>query len=309
MRRLIPLIFLLFSCGGDIPTSFSSRPHSSSGELFFSAPVSAWLSTDYTVDTEMGGVPILLYHNISRKTGKYSVSPDEFRRHLEMLWQNGFYPVNLSELLGGLGCVPAGKKPVVITFDDARPTQFRYIIRGGSLVIDPLCAVGIMLDFHDRHPDFPARGVFFIPLDGTPFGQQKYIKRKITELSRLGFEIGNHTADHPNLRTVPEGKLGHEFGKVASFFERVLGFEARCFSGVAYPYGILPSVSVDSVRYRGRLYNISYAVGVNPVLCPSPKSMEFSGSVMNLPRFEGTTRTIECLIRKNGIYISRGGRS
>ncbi|MCD6097861.1 polysaccharide deacetylase family protein [bacterium] len=308
MRRLIPFIFLLFSCGGGGLGSFSSSPHSSY-ESFFSVPVSAWLSTDCTVDTEMGGVPILMYHNISSRVRRYSVSPDEFRYHLEVLWQNGFYPVGLSELLDGLGCVPAGKKPVVLTFDDAKPTQFFYIIRGDSVLIDPLCAVGIILDFHDRHPDFPVRGVFFIPLDGTPFGQQKYVKRKIRELSRLGFEIGNHTASHTSLRAVSEGKLGYELGKVVSFFETVLGVEAHRFSGVAYPYGILPSVSVDSVCYRGRLYNISYGVGVNPALCPSPKSREFAKSVMNLPRFEGTTRTVEYLIRKNGIYISRGGRS
>ena len=60
---------------------------------------------------------------------------------------------------GRLGPVPAGKTPVVLTFDDSTQFQFSYDARGN---IKPDTAVGILLEFQREHPGFPLAGTFYV---------------------------------------------------------------------------------------------------------------------------------------------------
>ena len=70
----------------------------------------------------------------SARTGSVTTTrPPEFRTELERLWSQGYWPVRASDLaLGRLGAVPAGKTPVVLTFDDSTQFQFSYDARGTS---------------------------------------------------------------------------------------------------------------------------------------------------------------------------------
>ena len=58
--------------------------------------------------------------------------------------------------------LPAGLSPVVITFDDASPGQFRYIEDKGQLKVDPRSAVGIWDAFAAKHPEWKGRGTFCV---------------------------------------------------------------------------------------------------------------------------------------------------
>ncbi len=80
--------------------------------LIFSVPVSA-----QSGDT--AAVPVLMYHSVS-DSGEYVViSPENFRKHLEAIEENGFTPVSLDDLIKYVDYgFPLPEKPVCITFDD-----------------------------------------------------------------------------------------------------------------------------------------------------------------------------------------------
>lgn len=111
---------------------------------------------------ELGEVLVLEYHLIGYPEGDWRRTPENFRKDLEALYQGGYYPINLRDLVAKDFAVPKGKTPVVLTFDDSSEGQFRIIPDGKGWRLDPECAVGIMLEFSRKHPDFPARGTFFV---------------------------------------------------------------------------------------------------------------------------------------------------
>jgi hypothetical protein len=86
---------------------------------------------------EIGGKPV-------RKDPALVRTPDQFRQDLETLYAAGFLPVNMSDIASNSIDLPAGKSPVVLTFDDARGSQFKLIETDNAMKIDPDCALGIM---------------------------------------------------------------------------------------------------------------------------------------------------------------------
>ena len=132
-----------------------------------------------------GQVPVLAYGD---------VAPDVLRADLEWLLAQGFYPTTARDLaVGQLHEVPAGRKPVILTFDGSGPNQFK-LLEGGR--VDPASVVGVLLDFAATHPaDFPARGTFFVDTGtgentGAVFGTAELASVKLQTLVSWGFEIG-----------------------------------------------------------------------------------------------------------------------
>ncbi len=155
---------------------------------------------------ELGFIPILMYHAIGGPAighrPRYdrhglNIRPDTFRKQLEMMYRANWYPVNVRDITSPQIVVPAGKIPVALTFDDARGSQFRYL-KDGS--IDPQCAVGILLAFHRKHPDWPLRATFYVmgrsKWNPVPFYQPGLDGKKLQWLVEQGFEIGNHSTSH-----------------------------------------------------------------------------------------------------------------
>ncbi|MGH7418303.1 MAG: hypothetical protein ACREKB_11060, partial [Candidatus Rokuibacteriota bacterium] len=86
---------------------------------------------------ELGRVMILEYHKIDYPEERWTRTPENFRRDLETLYARGYRLLALNDLLDGRITLPAGTTPVVLTFDDSSPGQFRYLQRNGDLEIDP----------------------------------------------------------------------------------------------------------------------------------------------------------------------------
>ncbi len=141
-----------------------------------------------------GKVLVLAYHNFAAGDSDNALSPQTLRSHLEMLLAAGFYPINLRDLTEGkLGSVPAGKRPVAITFDEATAEQFG-LLAGGA--VDPDCAVGVLRDMNAAHPaDWPLRATFFVragenPAAAAPFGGAALAPTKLQLLVAWGMEVG-----------------------------------------------------------------------------------------------------------------------
>ncbi len=198
---------------------------------------------------EMGRFPILEWHQVVDADGTYKVSRERFKAELEELHRRDYVPVNLSEILDKTFSVPAGKTPMLFTFDDASPSQFRYIEKNGQLVVDPTSAVGILLDFIRTHPDWKPKGLFcllpaaaaghaFFGEKGIDGQQSAWRFKKLQFLVQQGFELCNHTLWHAQLNKYSDAVVQEQFARGAMAIDSAVpGYKVR---GMALPYGIWP---------------------------------------------------------------------
>jgi peptidoglycan/xylan/chitin deacetylase (PgdA/CDA1 family) len=196
-----------------------------------------------------GRVPILEYHLIGGEDGRWSRSAASFRKDLELLYARGYRPVTVSEVVDKKLDIPAGTSPVVFTFDDASPGQFRYIERNGQLEVDPESAVGIWLAFSAKHPDWRKKATFCLlpaAAAGHAFFGDKGIEGQKTEwrfkkvrfLAEQGFELCNHTLWHAQLNKYDDRMVQEQIARgVLAIDSAVAGYRVRTF---ALPLGLWP---------------------------------------------------------------------
>lgn len=199
---------------------------------------------------EIGVIPILEYHDIG-PAEKYMVrSAANFRHDLERLYEEGYRPISMKEYLDNRIALPSGFAPVLLTFDDARKSQFNYLPDGK---IDPECAIGILQDFHARHPDFAVRATFFV-LPNSGFGQPKVAAQKMQALLDMGCEIGNHTVTHPFLSRLSDERVQQE---VATCQEKIEKLAPNAHvETLAFPGGHTPRnhALILHGSYKGHTY-------------------------------------------------------
>ncbi len=195
---------------------------------------------------EAGAIMVLMYHRFLDKEAEADLNrhPGTFAHDLETLRSKGYYPVNALDLVENNMAVPPGKTPVVLTFDDALPSQFKLVTGSdGKPHIDPKCAVGILESFHKKHPDeWPEKATFFVLPGGghnaEPFGQADSVARKFKYLQDHGYEIANHTTTHPNMHSMNAATVQKELaGALKSIKEVAPDAAMQTF---ALPYGKVP---------------------------------------------------------------------
>ena len=198
---------------------------------------------------EVGLIPILEYHDIG-PTEKYMVrSAAHFRHDLERLYAEGYRPISMKEYLDNRIALPAGFSPVLLTFDDARKSQ--YYLPDGKL--DPECAIAILQDFHAHHPDFAVRATFFV-LPDTAFGQSGSAAQKMQALLEMGCEIGNHTVTHPFLSRLSDSAVQEE---IATCQTKILKLAPKAqVETLAFPGGHTPRnhALILHGTYQGQTY-------------------------------------------------------
>jgi peptidoglycan/xylan/chitin deacetylase (PgdA/CDA1 family) len=191
---------------------------------------------------ELGRVMILEYHKVDQPEERWTRTPANFRGDLERLWERGYRLVALNDLLDGRIATSRGTTPVVLTFDDSSPGQFKLIERNGSWVPDPDCAVGILEAFERQHPEFGRAATFFVLPGADPpnrlFNQKDLAGRKLQYLAAHGYEIGNHTLWHANLAKYPVRVVRQQLATAQEWVQRhVPGYHIRT---LALPMGAYP---------------------------------------------------------------------
>ena len=220
---------------------------------------------------ELGQIPVLMHHQISNdESNVYDLSANEFRAELQRLWKDGFVPITASALVNAKIDIPDDRRPVVMTFDDGTKSQFALLPDGN---VDPDTAVGIMMAFAQKHPDFKPAGTFYVNQD--PFELGSNLSTGLRWLTTHGFEIGNHTTSHADLSSLDSTGVQKELATDAKMITDALpGYKIRT---MALPFGINPSPS--SLAVSGSYGGTSYGpygvmlVGANP--SPSPFSGDF----------------------------------
>jgi len=195
---------------------------------------------------------------------EYDMTPAWFAAELERLRRERYYPVTMLQVArGDLGHVPAGRSPVVLTFDDSTTGQLHYT-SGGAIAPDS--AVGMLLAFGKAHPDFPAVASFYLNHDPFALGDPH---RALTDLVAHGFEVGNHTYDHLPLQ-LPPAKVQQQLGELAAMVTAAVpGVAPRT---LALPLGVEPSHPslVRAGTWRGTSYTNEAVllVGAEPAHSP-----------------------------------------
>jgi peptidoglycan/xylan/chitin deacetylase (PgdA/CDA1 family) len=230
---------------------------------------------------ELGLIPVLMYHQILPDGGgDYDLTPAQFRSELQRLWRDGYVPIKASDLILGRIDVPAGKSPVVLTFDDSTNNQLAFDASGH---VKPDTAVGILEDFAHSHPGFRATGTFFVlrqPFTGSGVPSNQSLRWLVAH----GFELGDHTNDHKPLRFLTNTEVQQELVEGARVIHAAVPGD-RIVS-MALPLGSYPRDAALAVSgaWGGERYRFGgvFLVGANPA--PSPFSSRFDPA--NIPRIK-----------------------
>ena len=216
---------------------------------------------------ETGHIPILMYHAVGAPAHggrpRYdsqglNIAPQTFRSQLALMEAAHWYPVNMRDILSAHLNVPAGKTPVVLTFDDARGTQFHYLPNGK---VDPNCAVGILEAFHAKHANWPLKATFYVlpksAWNPVPFWQPGKETLKLRTLVADGFEVANHTTTHRMMTHLSKAELCWEMAECQEYVQKRA--PGATMDTMALPGGAAPqNHALWPTLLRGTLGAISY---------------------------------------------------
>ncbi|MGI5939534.1 MAG: polysaccharide deacetylase family protein [Thermoleophilia bacterium] len=237
---------------------------------------------------EMGQVLVLMYHLIDTEETKLTRTPENFRNDIALLKSEGFYPINVRDLVSGNIDIPAGTSPVAITFDDSSPGQYRILDDG---TVDPKSAVGIMQAAVEAG-GWASRGTFACLLDVVPkerviFGQPDRQREKLHNLVDWGYEVASHTVTHLNLKKASTNEAVKQLAQSKSMLEDLIG-GGYTVTSIAIPYGEYPADVGILARgeYEGTTYGYTAALALGDTPSPSPFSVKFDP--LHIPRITGT---------------------
>lgn len=168
---------------------------------------------------------ILLYHHVATDTPpSTSISPEDFKGHLDFLRDNDFNVIPLNRLIESLqNKIALPDKSVVITFDD-----------GYSSIYDTAFP---MLQSYD----FPF--TLFLSTGPIDRGQQNYMSwDQIREMSEAGVIIANHMVEHPYMLDREGNESDSEWisrleTELLLAEQRILEETGQSHQYLAYPYG------------------------------------------------------------------------
>jgi len=227
----------------------NTPPGSASATNPSAAPATLTEADKARIPNELGRIPVVEYHLIDTADGRYARERSRFARDLELIYSRGYRPVSISQLLDRKIDLPKGLSPVVFVFDDASPSQFRYIEKNGQLEIDPVSGIGIWNKFRQTHPDWANNAVFCM-LSGAAAGRSlfgdkgiegqksEWRFKKVQYLRDQGFELCNHTLWHANLSKYSDAVVQEQIARGQMAIDSALpGYKVRTF---ALPLGVWP---------------------------------------------------------------------
>ncbi|HEX2312493.1 MAG TPA: polysaccharide deacetylase family protein [Thermomonospora sp.] len=235
---------------------------------------------------ELGQIPVIMYHRIvADDSASLDRTPAQLREELTRLAQDGYVPITAAEFARGWIDVPAGRHPVVLTFDDGTPGHFALDERG---VPRPDTAVGILLDVARRHPGFRPVATFYVNDD--PFQLGDRAAEGLRWLLRHGFEIGNHTFSHVDLSTLDKAGVQREIARDEANIVRLTGTHTTT---LAYPFGAVPRRS-SWARSKAGEYSFRgiFLAGWRPSVSPFHRDFD-PESIMRI-RSEGKIKENDC---------------
>jgi peptidoglycan/xylan/chitin deacetylase (PgdA/CDA1 family) len=270
---------LLAGCATSSPAAGARHPVSRPAQSS-PAPVAPTPSAPVTPSAadvganELGRVPVIMYHQLkAHPKGVYDITPARFRAELERLAREGYVPITAADYAAGRIDIPAGKHPVVLTFDDSTRSQLTLTGAGEP---QPGTAVAILLEVAARHPGFTPTATFFV--NKLPFAEPGG-RRYLGWLHEHGFEVGNHTLDHLPMRGLGAEQVRRQIAADAAMITKAVpGIEV---STLALPLGSRPRNHrlMMSGQWHGTWYRnaAAFLVGSGSASSPFARSYEPTG--------------------------------
>jgi peptidoglycan/xylan/chitin deacetylase (PgdA/CDA1 family) len=220
---------------------------------------------------ELGQVPILMIHRVMPKP---QVSLDRSTKELydefTGIAKQGYVPVTAADFVAGKINIPAGKHPVVFTFDDGSITHADF---DGAGRPKPDTAVGVLQRVARENPGFRPVATFFVNRDPF-FGGSKPGIETMRWLVRNGFEVANHTTNHKDLSKLGKEELGKEIGTDEKMIEDAIGRPSATF---AFPFGSYSHLSwAQQGQGGGAKWNFTgmFLAGWQPAQSPFAKEFD-----------------------------------
>lgn len=192
-------------------------------------------------------IPILFYHYIGNNPipedtarDTLSVSPDQFKAHMEYLSTEGYTTLTfdiVNDILKGVQTIP--EKPVVLTFDDGY-IDFYYN------------AYPILVQFGQKATVFVPTGLV---------GTDAYLTwEMIGQMQAQGIDFQSHGVRHVSLPGLSRVQMIEEVTESKRVLEERLGRPVTWF---AYPYGSVTGTAATVVKEAGYQGAVGTIGGVN----------------------------------------------
>ena len=209
---------------------------------------------------ELGKVPIMMYHGIREKTKNstgtvggnvdkdgYNRTPEAFRKDLEFYYENGYEMIRLEDYINGVVTASYGKSPIILTFDDGNEDNIKVtgLDENGNIIIDKNSAVGILEEFKKEHKDVNVTATFFV--NGGIFNQSEYNDKILKWMVENGYDIGNHTQTHLDIKKSSSDRVQKEIAYVYDELEKVI--PGKYVKIIALPFGSPYVKSHDNFKY------------------------------------------------------------
>ncbi|MEV5754732.1 polysaccharide deacetylase family protein [Actinoallomurus sp. NPDC052308] len=237
---------------------------------------------------ELGQVPILMVHRVLAKP-KVSLdrTPAQLYAEFTRLAREGYVPVTAAEFVTGTMNVPAGRHPVVLTFDDGSPTHLAFDAAGAP---EPDTAVGVIERVARENPGFRPVATFFVNAD--PFALGDRAAAAMRWLAQHGFEVANHTTHHPDLTGMGHGAVATEIGTDQKMITGATGIPPVTF---AFPFGAPARLSwADHGAAAGARWDFQgmFLAGWRPA--DSPFEKDYDPRQIPRIRDDGRVRQDDC---------------
>lgn len=208
------LLMMMYHCG----MTFEIR------QIFRYSVLCLLLSVSGTVVAADSGV-VLLYHHVANETPpSTSISPEDFRTHLDYLRDNDFTVLPLDELVNSLRSkTPLPERAAAITFDDGYSSIYETAF--------PLL----------KTYDMPF--ALFLSTEPINDRQKNYMTwEQVRELSEAGVLIANHMVSHPymlsrNKEETDSIWLARQRDELLEAEATILRETGQSHRFLAYPYG------------------------------------------------------------------------
>jgi peptidoglycan/xylan/chitin deacetylase (PgdA/CDA1 family) len=237
---------------------------------------------------ELGQVPILMVHRVLAKpSSSLDRTPAQLYAEFTRLAQEGYVPVTAAEFVTGRMNVPAGRHPVVLTFDDGSPTHLAFDAAGNP---KPDTAVGVIERVAREHPGFRPVATFFVNAD--PFALGEQAAAGMRWLAQRGFEVANHTTHHLDLAAMSHGGVAREIGTDQKMITAATGILPVTF---AFPYGAPARLSwADHGEAGGARWEFQgmFLAGWRPA--DSPFTKDYDPRQIPRIRDDGKVRQDDC---------------
>jgi peptidoglycan/xylan/chitin deacetylase (PgdA/CDA1 family) len=237
-------------------------------------------------------IPVLLYHSVTTAPGDliadFSTSPDMFRRHLDVIVEEGHRFLTFAGLFQALGSGQLPEKTVLLTFDDGY-ADFADValpaIRERGLGATLFLTTGFL---RDGPPDLRTAGPSDPMLSWAQLG----------ELAAAGVEIGAHSHSHPQMDTCAGPRLREECVRPKALLEKALQQPVDFF---AYPHGY----NGPRVRTAVRRAGYTGAAGVGNALARADNDRWNVARLM--VRREHGPETVRAWLRGDAVSLARLG--